>query len=61
MNVDLLNLRHGPGEKYKVLEVLKRDLKIQILGSTLENWFLIETNEGSKGWILKNKRAFGRL
>jgi uncharacterized protein YgiM (DUF1202 family) len=45
-----LNLRSGPGNQYRILEVLKTGDSLQVLERS-EKWTMVRTAAGEEGWI----------
>jgi SH3 domain protein len=45
-----LNLRSGPGNQYRILEVLKTGDSLQVLKRE-EKWTMVRTPTGDEGWI----------
>jgi uncharacterized protein YgiM (DUF1202 family) len=56
VEVDLLNIREGPGTSFPILGSLAKGEKFYILGEVLNNtnnkWLLISPSEGSFGWVI---------
>ena len=56
VEVDLLNIREGPGTNYPILSSLARGEKFYILGdivnSTNNTWLLISSTPDSFGWVI---------
>jgi uncharacterized protein YgiM (DUF1202 family) len=56
VEVDLLNIREGPGINYPILGSLAKGEKFYILNevvnSTNNKWFLISSSEDSFGWVI---------
>ena len=50
VRVSSLNLRHGPGTQYKVLEVLQVGTPVNYLPEPRRGWVRVTTEEGSTGW-----------
>ena len=55
VNVDILNIREGPGTSYPIVGSLNKDEKFPILGemtnSTSNKWLLISVTDNSFGWV----------
>jgi len=56
VEVDLLNIREGPGTSYPILGSINKGEKFYILGdivnSTNNRWLLISPSENSFGWVI---------
>lgn len=56
VNVDLLNIREGPGTNYPILTSLPKDEKFyilaDILNSTNNHWLLISPSANTFGWVI---------
>ena len=56
VEVDLLNIREGPGTNYPILNSLAKGEKFYILGevvnSTNNKWLLINPSSDSFGWVI---------
>lgn len=52
VDADMINLRSGPGSKYKVLWELGRGYPLKIIGSK-GNWYRVVDFENDKGWVYK--------
>ena len=56
VEVDLLNIREGPGTSYPILGSINKGEKFYILGevvnSTNNKWLLINPSENSFGWVI---------
>ena len=56
VEVDLLNVREGPGTNYPILSSLAKGEKFYILGevvnSTSNKWLLISSTTDSLGWVI---------
>ncbi len=50
VRVSSLNLRHGPGTQYKVLEVLQGGTPVHYLPEPRRGWVRVTTEQGSTGW-----------
>lgn len=55
VEVDLLNIREGPGVNYPILSSLPKGEKFYILGEVVNNtsnkWLLISASSDSFGWV----------
>ena len=55
VEVDILNVREGPGTSYPIITSLNRGEKFYILGDVTNNtnnkWLLINPSQGSFGWV----------
>lgn len=52
VDADLINMRSGPGSKYKILWELGKGYPLKVLKSK-GNWYRVEDFEGDKGWVYK--------
>jgi len=56
VEVDLLNIREGPGTNYPILNSLAKEEKFYVLGevvnSTGNKWLLIRSSPDSFGWVI---------
>jgi uncharacterized protein YgiM (DUF1202 family) len=56
VEVDLLNLRAGPGTSYPIVSSLNKGAKFHILGevtnSTNNKWLLISLSNSTFGWVI---------
>jgi hypothetical protein len=56
VEVDLLNIREGPGTSYPILGSINKGEKFYILGdvvnSTNNRWLLISPSENAFGWVI---------
>ena len=52
VDADMINLRSGPGSKYKVLWELGRGYPLKIIGSK-GAWYRVIDFENDKGWVYK--------
>ena len=56
VEVDLLNIREGPGTNYPIVSSLNKGEKFYILGeivnSTSNKWLLISSSPDSLGWVI---------
>ena len=56
VEVDLLNIREGPGTSYPILNSLNKGEKFYILGEITNNtnnkWLLINPSEATFGWVI---------
>lgn len=56
VEVDLLNIREGPGTNYPILSSLAKGEKFYILGEVVNNtnnkWLLISPSDDSFGWVI---------
>jgi hypothetical protein len=56
VEVDLLNMREGPGTNYPILSSLAKGEKFYILGevvnSTSNKWLLVSPSADSLGWVI---------
>jgi uncharacterized protein YgiM (DUF1202 family) len=56
VEVDLLNVREGPGTNYPILKSLNKGEKFYILGeivnSTSNTWLLISSSPDAFGWVI---------
>lgn len=56
VEVDLLNIREGPGTSYPTLGTLEKGEKFYVLGdamnSTNNRWFLISLPNNTFGWVI---------
>ena len=50
VGVESLNLRHGPGTQYKVLEILPGGKSLHYLAEPRRGWVRVTTEEGTTGW-----------
>ena len=50
VGVESLNLRHGPGTQYKILEVLSGRQRLQYLPEPRRGWVRVTTEDGTTGW-----------
>jgi len=50
INSSKVNMRSGPGTKYKVVWVLKRGYPLQVIGEK-NNWYRVRDFEGDTGWV----------
>jgi SH3-like domain-containing protein len=52
VDADMINLRSGPGSKYKVLWELGRGYPLKVIGSK-GKWYRVIDFENDKGWVYK--------
>ncbi len=52
VDADMINLRSGPGAKYKVLWELGRGYPLKVIGSK-GSWYRVIDFENDKGWVYK--------
>ncbi len=52
VDADMINLRSGPGSKYKVLWELGRGYPLKVIGSK-GSWYRVIDFENDKGWVYK--------
>ena len=52
VDADMINLRSGPGAKYKVLWELGRGYPLKVIGS-MGSWYRVIDFENDKGWVYK--------
>ncbi len=52
VDADMINLRSGPGSKYKVLWELGRGYPLKVIGSK-GSWYRVVDFENDKGWVYK--------
>ena len=56
VEVDILNLREGPGTNYPIVSSLNKGEKFYVLGDITNNtnnkWLLIDPSEGVFGWVI---------
>ncbi len=50
VNVNLLNLRSGPGQSFRVLGTLGRNTALVVVGASGE-WRQVVTSDGKSGWV----------
>jgi len=66
VDVDLLNLRAGPGFQHLVLRLLERDQELTLLGRSRNGvWVEVRLPEGNGGWVyaafLRTQVALSKL
>ena len=52
VNADLINMRSGPGSKYKIIWELGKGYPLKVLSSK-GNWYRVQDFENDKGWVYK--------
>ncbi|MBU0680864.1 MAG: SH3 domain-containing protein [Proteobacteria bacterium] len=52
VDADMINLRSGPGSKYKILWELGRGYPLKVIGSK-GSWYRVVDFENDKGWVYK--------
>ncbi len=53
VEVNLLNMRVGPGKKHQVIKVLNRGTLLSIRHVTKRGWALVKDGDGALGWVVK--------
>ena len=52
VSADLINMRSGPGSKYKIIWELGKGYPLKVLSSK-GNWYRVQDFENDKGWVYK--------
>lgn len=47
-----INLRRGPGNEYRITEMLKSGRQVEVLEESGEGWSRVRTTQGEEGWVL---------
>ncbi|NLK21486.1 MAG: LysM peptidoglycan-binding domain-containing protein [Epulopiscium sp.] len=53
INVDMANIRKGPGTNFPIITVMVRGAKLPVSNSS-GNWYEVELFDGTRGWISKS-------
>jgi N-acetylmuramoyl-L-alanine amidase len=49
----LANFREGPGTTIKILRVLRRGARLEVL-ETRNDWFRVRLDDGQEGWVAES-------
>lgn len=47
-----INLRRGPGNEYRITEMLQSGRQVEVLEESGEGWSRVRTTQGEEGWVL---------